>query len=411
MTSTSDNSQRRVPWFWGGFFAVIGFGVVLALFAGIRAGLQWTQVEVENAMPPPVAALVKVTLAGGEALYVDPASVDSIRAQTREWLATRSTDTTAPLHDIIDRETAAMLVAAEAQIPTFADWYFSLAGEYARLLHAATDDLPRFMAGQLESLVFEPAGTLAAIEGLGPALDARFEEDMRAFALDLRNAIARLVREAGVETDGITVEVESEWALGDQLAGQLAPWTSLDSGDMVRQGAAVSAGAGLSAAAAKKIGALSVAKASAKIVTSEATGLLAATASKLGVKALAGAGGGAASGAALCAGSVVGAPLAPGCALVGGLITGVATWVLVDKAILEAEELARRDEFEAELRQALTNWREELRAELVAHYDTAVDSAMDALSDAIDHQLKPATGADGSAFIPARDAAGGHAEP
>ena len=141
MTSTSDNSQRRVPWFWGGFFAVIGFGVVLALFAGIRAGLQWTQVEVENAMPPPVAALVKVTLAGGEALYVDPASVDSIRAQTREWLATRSTDTTAPLHDIIDRETAVMLVAAEAQIPTFADWYFSLAGEYARLLHAATDDL------------------------------------------------------------------------------------------------------------------------------------------------------------------------------------------------------------------------------------------------------------------------------
>jgi len=405
MATSPEKARRTTPWFWGAFFAVIGLGLVLALFAAIRGALQWTQVQLEPAMPPPVAALVRVTLAGGESIYIDPASVESVRASTREWMEARRTTTAAPLYEIIDRETAAMLTAAEHQVPAFADWYFSLTGEYARLLHAATDDLPQYMADQLETLVFEPAGTLDAIAGLGPALDARFEEEVRSTALELQHTIARLVREAGVGTEGITVEVQSEWALGDQLASHLSPWTGLNTGDMVRQGTAVSVGAGLSAAAAKKIGALSVAKASAKIVSTEATGLLAATASKLGVKALAGAGGGAASGAALCAGSVVGAPLAPGCALVGGLVTGVATWVLVDKAVLEAEELLTRENFEAELRLALANWRDELKSELIAHYDQAADSATDALSASIENQLKPASSPGDSMFTPAQDAA------
>ena len=401
MSNTTKQRRRLSRWFWSGFFFVLGLGVLMALFAAIRGGNQWVQSESEQVLPPPVAEVVRVTLAGGESIYIDADAVEPIRARSREWLAERRSRVATPLFETLDRETDAMLAAAQQQVPAFADWYFSLTGEYARLFHAATSDLPDYMASQIEALVFNPAGTADAIEALGPALDEELKVQLENTAAGLQTLLARLVREASVETKEAQIEIDADWQLGQQLAEQLAPYVKLGTSDLLRQGAAVTAGAGLSAAAAKKIGAMSVAKASAKIAAAEATGLFAVAASKLGVKALAGAGTGAASGAALCAGSVVGAPLSPGCALIGGVVSGVATWLLVDKAVLEAEEALRRDDFENELKQALATWRDDLRADYRSQYEAAAEAAMASLDRSLEQQIRPVSRGDGGTFVPA----------
>jgi hypothetical protein len=127
------------------------------------------------------------------------------------------------------------------------------------------------------------------------------------------------------------------------------------------------------------------------LAAKQSAGFLAALASKLGLKTaaksgvLAGAGAGATGAAGLCAGSVVGAPLAPGCALVGGILTGAATWVLVDSAVLEADELLHRDELELQMREALIAQREELKAQLAGHYMGLTQQGFAAMGEGVEN--------------------------
>jgi hypothetical protein len=188
---------------------------------------------------------------------------------------------------------------------------------------------------------------------------------------------------------------------------------TLSSTDIARQGVATSAGAAASAAAFKKLGAASVAKSTTLIAGKQSAGMLAALASKLGLKAavkgggsLAGAGAGAGAGAALCAGSVVGAPAAPGCALVGGAVTGVATWLLVDTAVLEADELLNREQLEQQLREALAAQRQELDTGLRERYLGALRAGFDQLEQGLAEPSPIPGAAPKRDFVPAEAALG-----
>ncbi len=404
-------------WFWAGFLSILVAGVLALLFAGIRAGKQWADLALSQAkdLPPAVTEVIRVTLTGGDALYVAAEAVPKIQAETRAWLEHRRQALQEPLGEVVDRETERIFRAASDQVPVFADWYFSLSGEYARLFHAAVGDLPDHIAAQLQRLVFDPANTASALEAMAGLLDERITGGFRETVSGLEEVVSRFVREDAVSDETATIEVAGDWNLGGQFADLLTPYLTLTGEDLVRQGAATSAGAGLAAVTAKKLGAMTVAKASAKLAAGEGAGALAAGASKLGLKSaaklgtLGGAGAGAASGATLCAATVVGAPLAPGCALIGGAITGVATWLLVDKAVLEAEELLGRDAFEEDLRAALEAQRDELRSELRDHYRRLTDQGLDRMAEELTQHLAPSRLSPEKTFIPAR--AGERAPP
>jgi len=406
---TQPNHTRSISnWIWAGFFIVLGMGVLLALFAGFRGAIQFAEhrAVVTEKLPPSVTAVIKVTLAGGQSVYIEPTAIEHIRTQTNDWIeARRGTEIPVTMLDTINRKVDAIFDAANQQVPAFADWYYSLSGEYVRIFHALAGNLPLYVEGKLEEVVFEPAGTHEAINALGKDLDDGLREQLQTTVISLQNYLTRLVREASVETTDSTIEIDAEWELGQQLAEQVATYMTPGHQDMLRQGVAVSAGVGLSAAAAKKIAATSAAKLSAKIATTEASGLFAVTASKLGAKVLAGAGTGATTGATVCASSVVGAPASPACALVLGAGVGVGTWILVDMAVIEAEDLLHRETFENELRQALVDWRDELCEELRANYEHASNAAMDGLLAGLDSQLRPDPVSNNRDFIPAEAAA------
>ena len=71
------------------------------------------------------------------------------------------------------------------------------------------------------------------------------------------------------------------------------------------------------------------------------------------------------------------------------MIVGVGVWLLVDSAVIEAEEYLHRDDLEADLHRSLAEQREELRAVLHARYLDGANLAFKAYLDAIDADIRP----------------------
>ncbi len=368
--------MSRRHWFWGGFLLVLSSGLLLGLFAAIREGGQWAaqQVQRTQLLPPQWKPVIRLTLEGGEVAYLAPDVASGIRRQTGHWLAHREGGVRRTMDQELEQTLDPIFDRAMGLVPAFADWYYSLSGEYLRLFHAAAGDLPAYLGERLDELVFAPAGTAAALDAALVQLDGRLAGQLRGTAGELQALLRQLVSHTAVRGESGDLKIQASWDPGEGVARSVEPYLALGATDLGRQGLATGAGVAASAAVFKKLGANTVAKVGGALAAKQSAGVLAILGSKLGLKTalkggvLAGAGAGAAGGAGLCAGSVVGAPLAPGCALAGGVITGAAAWVLVDKAVLETDELLHRDELERQMREALTDQREELKQTLSRHY-------------------------------------------
>lgn len=400
----SGRSHGLRRWFWGGFLLILLAGLLLALFALVRSGQQWAQFSVQQTqvLPPVWKQVIQVTLGGGESLYLEPATLSGIRSQADHWLGRRRIQ----VQDAMQRELTGALDPvfdqALALVPAFADWYYSLSGEYLRLFHAVSGDLPEFLAERLELLVFQPADTAAGLDRVLVSLDGQLARQMQTAAADYQVLLADLLHRHRLDPDGVEVQVQGTWSPAEDISHGLQPFVALSAKDLGRQGLATGAGVAASSLVFKKLGASTVAKTSSLIAAKQSASVLAALASKLGLKTLAkggvlaGAGTGAASGAGLCAASVVGAPLAPGCALLGGVLSGAAAWVLVDKVVIEADELLNREDLERQMRSALQQQRDELEMALARHYRELADSGFAGLGAGPDVPVRaqvPETGA------------------
>ncbi|MEN8129282.1 MAG: hypothetical protein ABFS45_03620 [Pseudomonadota bacterium] len=410
-STNKTTGQATGKWFWSGFILILLTGVLICIFAAIRGGKQWVEdtLEITDTLPKRWTQVIRVTLSGGQSVYIDSDSAPQIQTETQNWLEHRHEQDQNQLLTALNREADAVFEKTTQYIPAFADWYYSLKGEYTRLFYAAFGDLPNYISQQLHQLVFQPAETAQAIDALAVNMDARIADQLRHAIVDLQDMLARLVRAHQLSPEEVDVEISGQWALGNPLAARLEASLSLTSQDIARQGVATSAGVTASAVTAKKLGAMTVAKAATKIAGKSSVGALASVASKLGLKSAAKAGGtlastgsGAATGAAICTATVAGAPLAPGCALLGGALTGLATWLLVDKAVLEAEEMLTREAFEDELYQALADQREDLVATLKSRYDSAVQAAFKQIKQDFDNQVFPEKITPTKDFVPAQ---------
>jgi hypothetical protein len=389
--------RRLGRWFWGGFFAVVLGGLVLAGFAGLRAGSAWLQAQLEDsALPVPVRAAVRVTLAGGEVLHLDPAAAAALQADMQRELAAQRAALEGRLRDAAHRAVALAFAPAYDHVPAFADWYYSLAGEYGRLWHALTGELVAYLEDRLADLVVAPSGLATRLDAVPASLAALASAEVRDAAAAFEGQLVARLRALAQRPDDVRVEIAGEWdARG--VAAEVGQVVSLGPADFARQAAATSAGVATGAALAKKLGAATVAKTGAKLATGAAkVGLK--SAAKVGVGA--GTASGAAAGAALCTATVAGAPLAPACALVGGVATGVATWVLVDEAVLATDAWFNRAEFEEALRHSLRESEAELAATLAAPQLQAVGAVFDRLGEGLDALVRPAA-APPRDFVPA----------
>ncbi len=263
-------------------------------------------------------------------------------------------------------DAAARLVASELddlferlseRLPAYADWYFSLRGEYTRLSllilrwgGLATADPVVDKAVELILGGEELAGEVSAIEG-------RVEGLLTARARELRTAwLQELLLMAGEPKPASEPGEPTAVVLLDDLAEEFG---GHGSSEFLTRLSASSAGAASVGAAGPLVARLALRSS--------------AAAAGSGSLALKGAGRGAAKAGGAGAGAL-------GCAAAGpaawacALAVGGAAWVATDWALLSADEWRNRDALIADWEERLALLRAELEATLLDQYGQAIDA-------------------------------------
>lgn len=248
----------------------------------------------------------------------------------------------------------------DRRVDDWADWYFSVIGEYARLGHLGAQalgksSLDEYMLEQLSKRVFGPAEVFEDLQALNQSIQSQYAEQHRAVISHLQSFLARQRAESQSKKEKKLIN--SRFVYIQQLdhvatVSPLALASKLGALGGVKMGLKY-----LGSRSAVKLVSSGLAKGGAKVaaggIAKGGGKVLAGGAAKVGVKAGIKAG---AHGSSLASGvsaTVLCAPLgliAPLC----GVTAGVATWFAVDKAVVEIDEILHREEFMAQTQKELS---------------------------------------------------------
>ena len=277
----------------------------------------------------------------------------------------------------IDAQLDSLFARVNERLPLFADWYYSLSGEYSRMAMAAlsTSKLVEgdFVARKAAEVLFpEPVwqGGLARLENDSNALMLAQQVQTRtAWLREVQSLLADQHVPAPIPGLDDTQQRTQLMPL-DALVLQL---DELEALSPLRNRVAVSSvgAAGLAGPALWRAVAARNALGSARVVAAGT----ARGGSRLG---------GAAAGALLCA---PGGPLAVACAAGAGVVT----WLATDWLLLQLDEAWNREELLSHLATALQDLRVGLEAELVTAYAARIAAIESASQAAISETFSPRT--------------------
>ncbi len=315
----------------------IALGLLLALVLDPRVGQRLLA-------PEPGYDLVLQ----GAPVRVPPEAAERLGRHSA-WQAERGREhATAVLHAVLAAELDALFDEFHGRLPAYADWYFSLTGEYARLsmllLQRTGLSEGDYLADRAATLIF---GNVPLGAQIG-AIEARLQSEFRTEAAELQAAwLAQLLRLTTTAQPVATDRAPRATLTLDDLA---AEFSGHGRSEFLTRISATSVGAGGLAAA--------------PILTRLAAGSAGALSGRAAARGVSRAG---AAGASALGCAATG-PAVLGCALV----VGGAAWVATDWALLNADEWRNRDalinEWDAHLQQLRTEFEDTLRA----HYEPAI---------------------------------------
>lgn len=230
----------------------------------------------------------------------------------------------------VDGQLDLLFAPVEAAIPGYADFHYSVLGEYTQLAQLATGQVgdaleERLFGGFQERL----EGSLATLEG---AFNTTYEDALQA--------------ELAMALDGAEVRFLTE---GTRLALENA-------GARATTGKPLSLVLGVAGA---RVGMQAVKVVSRAVARKLLISIGRKTAAKTATR-------GSGAGGAAGVGAAIGAPLGPIGAAVGGAGGFIVGWIATDYAVIKLDELFNREEFEAELRMMISEERTALRTVLIA---------------------------------------------
>jgi hypothetical protein len=360
------------------------YAAVLLLTAGIGALLWLIANYPQQTWQAP--ATVPVTLQGAHYRLAPDQLV---------WLSTFS-----ELHFQEGERAARQHVAAEVgdaldtafsgvrqRLPAFADWYYSLGGEYARLAHAALSWVDpasgRFVAERAASVLFPPAQWEQHLTALDDAAFARLYSHQTAVREGWLAELSRRLSEHRVPAPlhrSDAAQVAPDMVHMDVLLQEL----------MVRERAALESRAAFATLTAGGV-MLGPAVWRAASARSAAAGAR-VSATRAAGRGAARAGSAAAGGAAVCS---PGGPVALGCAVVAG----AAAWLVADWTLLRIDEALHREALLEAMDESLELLRQDMEREILASYDGLIAGQFGAAQDEIRRTFVPrragaSTGAD-----------------
>jgi hypothetical protein len=309
----------------------------------------------------------------GRHFRVDSGTAEAIGRQSRIQADLGSERAADRVRELLAGELDGIFAELKGRVPDYADWYFSLTGEYTRLSMLILQRVGWQAGDQLwertEDLIFggdEFAERLAAVEGRAAA-------QLTVLALEQRAAwLAELLQLLAPGSDKVE-------ALGTPVAVLALDDLAAEFGghgrsEFLTRVSASAAGAGSAGMAAP---------------------LLARMAARPAVAAIAG-GGLAAKGASRGAAragttgaSVLGCAAAGPAAVACAVLVGGAAWVAADWALLSVDEWRHRDALIADWEQRLDLVRMELEAALVAHYAEAIKVWRDGMNIEVERTFSP----------------------
>ncbi len=372
----------------------LAVGSLLVLLAA--GGLLWgvTHVAQRPWRAPPA---VPVTLEG-QHYRVPPGELSWLEGFSAQHFAEGEEKSREVVEKEIDARLDGMFAEARDRVPAFADWYYSLRGEYARVgmraLSAVGLAAPEYVAREAAQTLFPKEVWTADLEALQQQTEAR----LRAHEAAVRESwLAEVNRHLGPhrvpaplpgDTQVADRDVDLDGLVQNLVSREHAALTTRLSLSTVAGGGAAlapalwrAAGRGAEEAGARAAG----------------ERLAAGGAARIGESAL--------GGGAVCA---PGGPLALGCALVAG----TAAWVGTDWALLRLDEHLHRQQFVGEVDASLGALQVRMREALLDAYDRIIAGHYDAVQDDIRHSFVPARAGVGEAGSAAgsRAAASGAAD-
>ncbi len=283
---------------------------------------------------------------------LSPAQMSWLRSFTQEHFNAAELASRETVHEQIAVHLDSSFARVNERLPLFADWYYSLSGEYSRvamaILSATSLSDGDFLARRAATLLFPEQIWEEGLSALESASNASLLSAHRrastAWLYQVRSQLGEQRIPPPIAELQQSMPVLNLNALSRKLS-ELAQISALDNRiAMSSLGAAGLAGPALWRAVAARN-----AVASSRMVATAGT--------RAGARLSSAAGG-----AALCA---PGGPLAIACAAGAG----VATWVATDWLLLQVDEAVNREALMAALQASLADLRDGLEQELVLAYD------------------------------------------
>lgn len=269
-----------------------------------------------------------------------------------------------------------VFAAVRVRLPEFADWYYSLGGEYSRLGMAALAQLDladgNFIADKAATILFPTQEWEAALAGLDRRMLAMLEAHRHKVRADW---VAQLVDRLASHRVPAPLEVagRSERLEPLPLEGLIARRLDEEQqafGTRIRLSSV--AGGAVAGAVLWRQAAARAATATGRAVVVRGAGR---TVARTGVATT--------GGLAVCAAA---GPAAAGCALLAGAVA----WVATDLALLRVDELRKRDELLAALDAGLGQLRAQMQNDVLAAYDAVSEEQQAWAATAIDREFRPA---------------------
>ncbi len=321
---------------------------------------------------PPVEVVVD-----GRQFSVSPSVAGSAARLSADRLEVGRAEAQAHVRELVGRELDRVFDSVHERLPAYADWFYSLGGEYARLSWV--------VLGAMGKLDGDPLAARAAEIVFDGAL---FEQ--------------RIERVFGAVNEGLALRIEATGR--DWLAEVVAvferqdrprrapgpqPTIALDDvlGDFVGSGSGAFAGrltASSAASAGVVVGPLVARVAARPTVSGGGRAVAARTAARtLGKSGTAG------------SGAVLGCGVTGPAALPCALAVGSAAWLATDWLLLQADEWVHRDALIADWERRLEALRADLEAVLLAYYEAQVDAWYDDVSGRVERTFSPVAGSFG----------------
>ncbi len=259
-----------------------------------------------------------------------------------------------------------------AQLPEFADWYYSLGSEYMRismlLLEKANLADGDYVARRAQAVIFDQADFDRRLGALRQQTESRL---LRQARMTRAGWLADMLEELSAHRMPVPPPDDAETVSLDELLAGLSAHGGAEFSTRLSASGAVAAGAAAGPLLWRAVSRRLVAASSGRALAVRGTGRGAA---RFGTAA----GGG----MAVCA---PGGPAAIACALAAG----TAGWLAADWALLRLDEVLNRDELMAAMESGLAELRDELEQQLLDAYDAVLAEQYAAMQADIERTFVP----------------------